>query len=233
MTDANSPLTEDEIDQLSEFLDSLASPDAMNIERLDGFFCALIAGPAAVKPSEYWPRVIGAATDEQQPSFENVEQAREILSLLLRHWNTIVRTLGADEVYLPILLLEEANAARGIDWAKGFLDGIDMRREAWQRLFSNDGDIGLAFPMLALARADHPDPEKRFTAPTTEKREELLHMMTAHLVQIFRYFKADRAASALPASTPITRGSAKIGRNDLCPCGSGKKHKRCCMLTLH
>ena len=22
---------------------------------------------------------------------------------------------------------------------------------------------------------------------------------------------------------------AKIGRNDLCPCGSGKKYKRCCM----
>jgi hypothetical protein len=23
---------------------------------------------------------------------------------------------------------------------------------------------------------------------------------------------------------------AKIGRNDLCPCGSGKKYKRCCMV---
>ena len=22
---------------------------------------------------------------------------------------------------------------------------------------------------------------------------------------------------------------AKIGRNDLCPCGSGKKYKKCCM----
>jgi hypothetical protein len=24
---------------------------------------------------------------------------------------------------------------------------------------------------------------------------------------------------------------AKIGRNDLCPCGSGKKHKKCCLLA--
>jgi uncharacterized protein YecA (UPF0149 family) len=23
--------------------------------------------------------------------------------------------------------------------------------------------------------------------------------------------------------------SAKVGRNDPCPCGSGKKHKRCCL----
>jgi hypothetical protein len=27
---------------------------------------------------------------------------------------------------------------------------------------------------------------------------------------------------------PIVRDQPKIGRNDLCPCGSGKKYKRCC-----
>ena len=33
------------------------------------------------------------------------------------------------------------------------------------------------------------------------------------------------AAAALP---PITRDEPKIGRNDPCPCGSGKKYKKCC-----
>jgi uncharacterized protein YecA (UPF0149 family) len=27
---------------------------------------------------------------------------------------------------------------------------------------------------------------------------------------------------------PIVRGSAKIGRNDPCSCGSGDKYKKCC-----
>ena len=27
---------------------------------------------------------------------------------------------------------------------------------------------------------------------------------------------------------PYQRESAKIGRNDPCPCGSGKKYKKCC-----
>jgi preprotein translocase subunit SecA len=27
----------------------------------------------------------------------------------------------------------------------------------------------------------------------------------------------------------IRRASPKIGRNDPCPCGSGKKYKKCCM----
>ena len=26
----------------------------------------------------------------------------------------------------------------------------------------------------------------------------------------------------------VIRGSAKVGRNDPCPCGSGKKYKKCC-----
>jgi hypothetical protein len=42
-----------------------------------------------------------------------------------------------------------------------------------------------------------------------------------------------RLASNLPAhrDEPNLRASAmaKIGRNDPCPCGSGKKHKRCCL----
>ncbi len=30
---------------------------------------------------------------------------------------------------------------------------------------------------------------------------------------------------------PIRREGPKIGRNDPCPCGSGKKYKKCCALT--
>ena len=28
---------------------------------------------------------------------------------------------------------------------------------------------------------------------------------------------------------PFVRQGEKIGRNDPCPCGSGKKHKKCCL----
>jgi preprotein translocase subunit SecA len=29
--------------------------------------------------------------------------------------------------------------------------------------------------------------------------------------------------------TTLRRDGPKVGRNDPCPCGSGKKHKKCCM----
>ncbi len=37
------------------------------------------------------------------------------------------------------------------------------------------------------------------------------------------------AASGKPK--PVTRPGSRIGRNDPCPCGSGRKYKKCCMRT--
>ena len=31
------------------------------------------------------------------------------------------------------------------------------------------------------------------------------------------------------SQAPLVRAAPKVGRNDPCPCGSGKKHKKCCL----
>ena len=46
------PLTDAEFDRLSDFLKSCKGGKAMNMEQLDGFFAALVAGPENVMPSE-------------------------------------------------------------------------------------------------------------------------------------------------------------------------------------
>ena len=37
-----------------------------------------------------------------------------------------------------------------------------------------------------------------------------------------------QSPQAKPGLAPITRNGKKVGRNDPCPCGSGKKYKQCC-----
>jgi len=34
--------------------------------------------------------------------------------------------------------------------------------------------------------------------------------------------------TAAPKRKPVTRSDKKVGRNAPCPCGSGKKYKKCC-----
>ena len=36
------------------------------------------------------------------------------------------------------------------------------------------------------------------------------------------------AGQAAPAGQTVRRETPKVGRNDPCPCGSGKKYKKCC-----
>jgi len=48
-----------------------------------------------------------------------------------------------------------------------------------------------------------------------------------------RELEQARMAGATNGNTPqqVVRGAAKVGRNDPCPCGSGKKYKKCCGVT--
>jgi preprotein translocase subunit SecA len=40
---------------------------------------------------------------------------------------------------------------------------------------------------------------------------------------------ADQAGASVPEPKTIRNRTEKAGRNDPCPCGSGKKFKNCCM----
>ena len=42
----------------------------------------------------------------------------------------------------------------------------------------------------------------------------------------------DRPRFALPPRTPDRRPASKVGRNDPCPCDSGRKYKHCCLRLL-
>src|SRR5271168_3344332 len=117
------PLNDAELDRLGDFLESCKGAKAMNVEALDGFFAALIAGPETVMPSEYNREVFGGEMSDAC-EFSSLDEAKEILGLLTRHWNTIAATLLKDEVYLPLLLKDESGIARGNDWTRGFMRGM-------------------------------------------------------------------------------------------------------------
>jgi len=103
---ASEPLTDAEFDRLGDFLKSCKGGRAMNVEALDGFFAALIAGTEIVMPSEYYREVFGGEMSEAC-EFGNLDEANEILGLMMRHWNTIAGTLNKDEVYgsIPLMVL--------------------------------------------------------------------------------------------------------------------------------
>jgi uncharacterized protein len=228
----NEPLTEAELDRLEEFLDGCAGGNAMNIEELDGFFAALVAGPEIVLPSEYLPEVFGVDMSDTNV-FASLEEANEILALLMRHWNKIAATLSKGDVHVPILLNDENGLPRGNDWAWGFLHGSSMRRDLWAKLMDDEEHGGCLLPMLMLCHEHDPDPKMRPKPISAELRGEILVHLAAGLIVAYRYFREHEHPPMATRATEPRGAKIKIGRNDLCPCGSGKKYKRCCVPVIN
>ena len=231
------PLTEKELERLSTVLKGFGDKRAMNLEQLDGFLSALICCPDLVPPSEYLPEIWGGniVLGDQfsaQPIFE------DFLSLIMRHWNAIVDTLQSGEVYLPLLLEDVNGVTHANDWANGFLRGMELRKEHWALLMDDEEQGGALVPILALAHEHNPDPTMRpyQERVSAELHETLIVGAAAGVSKIYHYFEAERLLgnNSLGNMATFRRSSPKIGRNEPCPCGSGKKFKHCCgKTTLH
>jgi uncharacterized protein len=156
----------------------------------------------------------------------------------MRHWNVIADTLHSGEVFLPLLLEDENGITPANDWANGFLRGMEFHKEQWAALLADEEHGGWLVPIFALANEHSPDPTMRpYKEPVSaERREKLIVGAAAGVTGIYRYFEAQRLVEKELYGNESTfrRVTPKIGRNDPCPCGSGKKFKQCCgRTTLH
>ena len=146
----------------------------------------------------------------------------------------MIDRLGKDDVFLPVLVDE--GDSPGNDWAIGFLRGMELSRSEWLDLLEDEENGGSTIAIMALANEHNPDPElrpyKESIAP--EQREQLLIGMSAGVMNIFKYFSEFRKFNARAAkqSGVVRRDTPKVGRNSPCPCGSGKKYKKCCAQML-
>jgi uncharacterized protein len=224
-------LSDAECDRLEAILRGLPGASAMNLEEMDGFFAALICGPVTVPPSAYLNEIWGGGPGP----FATEAELREFLNLAMRHWNWIARALATpDLVFIPRLVIEKDEAIpRGNRWARGFLRGVGLCREAWDEIFDDEEKFAILLPVLALAHENDPDPELRSwkTPPGPELRKEVLGGLSVATQRLWACFRSG-GRSRTPARVPATM--SKIGRNDPCSCGSGKKYKRCCgSVTVH
>jgi uncharacterized protein len=227
-------LSDNEVDELDQFLMSdIVSDETMTIDTLDGYLTAIAIGPTMVMPSEWLPAVWGS-TPEDAPDFESIEQAQHLFGLMMRHYNGIIQTLEHDpESIAPLLNInrypdDPHEYLDGEAWAGGFMDGIGLRRTDWQPLFDDAQGKALLRPIYLLGAEEVSD-EDELLVRWPNQREQLSEQIPDSIASIYRFWLPYRsAAHERLLATMIQRAAPKVGRNDPCPCGSGKKFKKCC-----
>jgi uncharacterized protein len=221
-----------ELEVLGEFLEQMEDAGAMDLEELDGFFTALHCAPDFVVPSEYLPEVVGDGFENRE-IFPNDDAIGLFLDLVEHHWDDVGAALNNDDLFVPLLLEDEEGKTYGNNWAIGFIRGLGLRDNAWHELFEDENEFSRLIPVLALANENNPDPEMRsYNEPVSDElREQLIAGISMTVSGLYPYFAPQREVEAmsLAAKAPQEPGQrGKIGRNDPCYCGSGKKYKKCC-----
>ncbi len=240
MTDKlTQPLSETELVDLAAFLDSDDAPEhTLPLQAVDGFFCSLVVGPQVLSPEEYLPIVWGS---EGTPKFKKASDEARVGALLRRHFNEIAATVSdsaakGKDAYQPLVDEWEGELADddtplldGEWWASGFLLGLELCEEAW---FGEEGHDEMLEPLLLpiLQLAGHEEVD----ALEGKARTRLLDQLPGLMLALYRYWRADEdeqaelaeQTAAAVSRTPV-RTQPEPGRNDPCPCGSGKKYKHC------
>jgi uncharacterized protein YecA (UPF0149 family) len=62
-----------------------------------------------------------------------------------------------------------------------------------------------------------------------EKRQKARQKELSELAASYKETKEQAAFDNGGKVVPFKRTSPKVGRNEPCPCGSGKKYKKCCL----
>jgi uncharacterized protein len=226
--------------------------DTISLEWFDGGLAALICGPRALQPGEWLPQLVGEAWER---TFADPDDVAQALAVLTRRWNAVAAQLDPEALFADpdrlrlVPLMDDHDPAlrdrlvaegkltpeevkewpgTGEIWALGFLETIERLGDDWH--VPDDGSEDAVFYRACLAcleaLVEHDDARRRADLAArypgkTPSRDQLIDD-ALFAVQDLRVFWRERAVR------PAPRRAEKLpGRNDPCPCGSGRKFKKC------
>lgn len=223
------PLASYQLDWLGEVLLNRIDDDAdtegldegiLDISELDGFLTAVVSGPVVLVPSRWLPAMWG----DFEPVWASADEFQRFMSLLMQHSNSIAGMLvETPEAFEPMFYerkLEDRAVTIVDEWCEGYMRGVRLAEKEWRAGGQEIADL------LAPIRAFTEETNWHGHALRDKAEVERIRDSIAPNVRaIHAKWLAERSGPPAPAR----RDRPRVGRNDPCPCGSGKKYKRCCL----
>ena len=122
------------------------------------------------------------------------------------------------------------------EWTEVFVEGLDIADDADEQGGEGEGKSGSDSPRGETGpEQKHGElmPEEKHDALTLEEQRDLAAELAVTVPTIYAFWRKRRDADAKTGTAPRVikrepvRNPEKVGRNDPCPCGSGRKFKQC------
>jgi uncharacterized protein len=226
-------------DHMAAWLTFLASPAAptrpMSALELDGYLTGVVVAPSLIAPSRW---LLGLWGDEE-PDIEAFVAAQSVISdiagmadQLSANIDNSLRRLEAERVcdWRPAFLTGVGKPSRDAirRWVGGFWRAMALAPSEWSDLAADERTQVIVAPFIGFI--DLGKDEAFEPAADIDDRLDEAAAAIPRAILLLRKIANLRAARPRPGtSEPLRR--TKVGRNEPCPCGSGKKFKRCCGQT--
>ncbi|MBE7940362.1 MULTISPECIES: YecA family protein [Ramlibacter] len=241
------PLTAEDYDALDAELDAMREQDEEipQWEFCEGFMAALVCCRRSVPPEDYWPVLLGE-TFQPMAHMEFVWRWRRRWAEIEAALDAPVETLDDERTFQPEMLdtrgavlsmpeeeRPEVPAAElpayGQVWALGFMYAVESWPEDWaaprEREAAGMLDDALQC-IVALTEGDDAPPAVSMLSedgPPSVSERRLDDIGAA----IWAVYDLRQLWKSLGPRVEQVRRADTPGRNDPCPCGSGKKFKKC------
>lgn len=190
---------------------------------LDGYLTAVILTSTPLSPMDWMPPLWNDnPTRLDDPGLPATITACHELFMALEAAidDSLGRLLDGEPCdYLPAFLTDQMGplGAAVDEWITGFWQACLLAPDDWLALAEDERAHEVIAPFVILNPAFREHPDKHDRADAIDRLPQA--------ILVTRLLKQFRTESA--AAQPV--GRFKPGRNDPCPCGSGKKYKRCCI----
>lgn len=211
--------SEADLDRLEQYLNALERADStMPLDMVQGLFAAVASAPDPIPRERWLAEILGEAH-----LFTDEEEKQEITRLLERFAEDTARQLNEAEGFDFILYGDDEDLGA---WAEGYLSGVDLAEPAWDESADAEDLDAMLFPFLALtgdAKEMALAAGEAWMSEAEEKEmlDEVREGLANHIMDVRQHW----FEKSIPPT--VKREGPKVGRNDPCPCGSGKKYKNC------
>jgi uncharacterized protein len=188
---------------------------------VEGYMCAVWSSPTLPRMDDWLPYINGDCV------FKSESHVNQIISSIFGLQAMIVDGLNG-QTYQPLYAKHNLNDEQPVDlvikWCKGYMFGTLL---ASQDIFEEkDGEIlNILGPIISIADVDISDAKKEKLVK--KNIVDLIPTVANGLFKIFLEIRMRGFKNAIKSQkTPIRK--TKVGDNEPCECGSGKKYKKCC-----
>ena len=205
--------------RLMELLDAKSEAhNTMRCDEVQGFMMALLSGPDALNPTNWLPEILG------EESLFDAKERTEIERLVMAMAADMRMKLN--EKILPDLWFYEDEAGNPdfYTWCNAYLYALDIVPTDWFEAVDQEEFEDLFYLIMALGGIYDDEENGEVILHLNEQELTQLESDLPHvLLDIYWYWQA-----IINKPQTVRREGEKVGRNDPCPCGSGKKYKACC-----